>query len=48
MTLILFIQTQVYVQIEVLFKDAPGLIAELKGFVPEAEAPGTGRATILP
>ena len=45
------IQSQVYAQVQLLFKDAPDLLSEFKDFLPEASmafaAPG-GVASILP
>ncbi|KAF5385000.1 hypothetical protein D9615_001214 [Tricholomella constricta] len=41
--------SQVYVQVQILFKDAPELLAEFKDFLPEAIAPGPGQGpAILP
>ncbi|KAI0375440.1 hypothetical protein BV20DRAFT_960592 [Pilatotrama ljubarskyi] len=44
-------QSQVYAQVQMLFKDAPDLMAEFKDFLPEASAPPThpaGLVGILP
>jgi paired amphipathic helix protein Sin3a len=43
-------QSQVYVQVQLLFKDAPDLLAEFKDFLPEAvgAGPGQGGVVILP
>ncbi|KAH0591154.1 hypothetical protein H2248_001252 [Termitomyces sp. 'cryptogamus'] len=42
-------QSQVYVQVQLLFKDAPDLLAEFKDFLPEAAATGQNQSlAILP
>src|SRR5688572_27113165 len=44
-------QSQVYVQVEMLFKDAPDLLAEFKDFLPDAIGPGgmhPGALAMLP
>lgn len=49
MTLQPAFQSQVYVQVQLLFKDAPELLAEFKDFLPEAVASGQNQSlTILP
>lgn len=45
------LQSQVYVQVQLLFKDAPDLLSEFKDFLPEALGPGaapSGVVGILP
>ena len=41
-------QSQVYVQVQHLFKDAPDLLAEFKDFLPDAASTGAGQLAILP
>ncbi|KAF6754256.1 transcription regulatory protein [Ephemerocybe angulata] len=38
---------QVYLQVQMLFKDAPDLIVEFKNFLPEAVPPGAGEAFMM-
>ncbi|KAF9469764.1 histone deacetylase complex, SIN3 component [Collybia nuda] len=39
--------SQVYVQVQLLFKDAPDLLAEFKDFLPEAVGAGSGQSGVV-